>query len=76
MDGLKPEDAEEEPAAEVDCCDGIDDGNLGVLAQLALPYLVQSALDCASEEEVRQGRHSQTLRRRSPRARRWPRSSR
>jgi hypothetical protein len=55
VDGLKPE-AEEEPAAEVDCCDGIDDGEIGVLAQLAIPFFVQSALDSASEEEVRRGR--------------------
>jgi hypothetical protein len=52
VDGLKPDAEAEGPAAEVDCCDGIDDGEIGVLAQLAIPYLVQSALEGASEEEV------------------------
>ncbi len=57
VEGLKPEDEEISPAADVDLCDGIDDGEIGVLAQLALPYFVQSALDGAeSEEDARRGR--------------------
>jgi hypothetical protein len=57
VEGLKEEAEEEEPAPDVDLCDGIDDGEIGVLAQLALPYFVQSALDnVASEESARRGR--------------------
>ena len=50
------EDDEKQPV-DVDLCDGIDDGEIGVLAQLALPYLVKSALDGEeSEEEARRGK--------------------
>ena len=61
VEGLKPEEEEEEEetniAADVDLCDGIDDGEIGILAQLALPYFVQSALDrVESEEDARRGR--------------------